>query len=403
MTTHGPDIIIIGGGAAGLAAAISAAQSSARDTVLETAKRVGQKILKTGNGRCNLTNMHVAPCDYNSPDFVAPVITALPASQVLRFFDALGLMTFEESQGRVYPLSNAANSVLDTLRNACARLGVNIECEREATGIKAASNGTGYQLACSDGSSWQASRVIIATGGGTRLLEQLGHRIEPFAPVLCPLKTDTTPLKGLSGVRAHALVRAYRDANANESIACEEGEVLFRDYGVSGIVIFDMSRFANSGDWLALDFLPFMGADEFADWLAGALKGMRAVAGDNGISAPSLSELMTGVFQRRVNDAIIRAAGYRPADPANEEALPTIAAAAKDFRLQVMGPGDAKQAQVTRGGAALDEFDATTLESKLAPGVFACGETLDIDARCGGYSLHWAWASGITAGKETAR
>lgn len=396
----GASVVVIGGGAAGLVAAISAARNGAEVLVLEAAKRVGQKILKTGNGRCNLSNADVRPVDYNDPAFVSDILATHDASSVLEFFASIGLLTVEEEEGRIYPLSNAASSVLDVLRDACGRLGIEIACEREVVDIRLSENS--YELKCKDGASVIAERVVVTTGGATKLLECLGHAIAPFQPVLCPIKTESQCLKGLSGVRAHARVRAFH-ANEQESYFDQIGEVLFRDNGISGIVSFDLSRYVASGDTISLDFLPGRPVQDYIDWLNGRYALLCICDSKPSEASVTYAELMCGSFHPRVNNVILQQAGLKPSLSAEAEKLSGIARTAKDFRLKALGIGDAKRAQVTRGGAVVDEFDSFTLESRLAPGVFAAGETLNVDGRCGGFNLHWAWASGMAAGAAASR
>lgn len=396
MSMNEKSVIVVGGGAAGLAAAIGAARNGAHVTVLEAAKRIGQKILKTGNGRCNLTNAHVRPDDFNDPAYVMDVLHRYPSKSIQEFFKGLGLLTVEEEEGRIYPLSNTASSVLDVLRDACARLGVEVICEQKVTDVHPCD--AGYSLSCSDGTAYQAKKVIVATGGATKLLACLGHEIAPFEPALCPVKTETSDLKGLSGVRARANVRATRSGEARQYFE-QRGEVLFRDYGLSGIVIFDLSREARAGDVVHLDFVSMLSAEEYRAFLCRKLESMCAC---NANAEITYADLLRGSFHARLNNAIIRQAGFKPSQLVDEALLVQIACTAKDFKLEVTGPGDPRQAQVTRGGAVVDEFNEKTLESKLAPGVFAAGETLNIDGRCGGFNLHWAWASGLASGAHAA-
>lgn len=392
-------VIVIGGGAAGLIAAVSAARNGTHVTVLEAAKRVGQKILRTGNGRCNLTNLDVSAHDYNDPAYVEGLLERYPADVVLEFFESIGLLAVEEDEGRMYPLSNTASSVLDVLREACVRLGVTILCEQEAIDIRA--NDEGYAVACADGAMHGADCIIVCTGGASRLLGKLGHAIDAFQPVLCPVKTTTQHLKGLSGTRAQAVVAAFHDGE-QEPYFLETGEVLFRDYGLSGIVIFDLSRFAQTGDLVQLDFIPGFSIEEYSSWLNDRYAWLcNCGEGLEDVSV-TCADLLCGSFHPRLNNAIARVAGLKPSQPVRPEDCLKLAHAAKSFRVEVMGLGDAKQAQVTRGGAATKEFDPLTLESSLAPGVFAAGETLNVDGRCGGFNLHWAWASGLAAGAASA-
>lgn len=396
----GPRVAIVGGGAAGLVAAIVAARAGAGVTVLESAQRLGQKILKTGNGRCNITNMLARPEDYNDPAHVAPILEAHSPEAVRSFFESIGLLTVEEVEGRVYPLSNAASSVLDALRLACARLGVVVECDKQVEDVRQARDG--FALACADGTTFEADRVIVATGGASDLLRRAGHELAPFEPALCPVRTETHMLKGLSGVRAHVSVRAYDNQDGVDFYFDETGEVQFRDYGLSGIVIFDLSRLVKPGDRIELDFLTGMREDEFAAWLERRFACVEAEAKVYGSELPSWSDFLCGCFHSRVNNVIIRAAGLKPSQMIDGSRLSRIARAASCIELRATGLVEAS-AQVTRGGALVSEFDPRTLESRIVPGLYAAGETLNVDGRCGGYNLQWAWASGLAAGAAAAQ
>lgn len=393
-------VAIVGGGAAGLVAAIAAARAGAQVTVFEAASRVGQKILKTGNGRCNLTNTHASPEDYNDPVYVAPVLGNRPPQAVRAFFESIGLLTVEEDEGRVYPLSNAASSVLDVLRLTCERLGIAIECDKRVDDIKQTRDG--FALVYTDGSMYEANRAIVTTGGATSLLKRVGHEIAPFAPALCPVKTETRMLKGLSGVRAHVRVRAYDEAEGLHPYFEEAGEVQFRDYGLSGIVIFDLSRFVKPGDTVRLDFLTHATVGEFSAWLEQRFERVTEEARSHREEPPSFADFMSGCFHARVNNAIVRAAGFKPSQQVELGALSRIARAASCIEVRATGLVESS-AQVTRGGALMEEFDCRTLESRLVPGLHAAGETLNVDGRCGGYNLQWAWASGLAAGTASAR
>ncbi len=397
----GVRVVVVGGGAAGLAAAISAARAGANVTIVEAAARVGQKILKTGNGRCNLTNANVQFADYHNGAAIMSLLEAYPTSRVLGFFGELGLLVTEEEEGRIYPFSNTANTVLDVLRAACEQNNVDVRCNHEVTNIQPTESG--YRVMCAKNRNIDAQRVIIATGGGTSLLSCLKHTIEPFVPVLCPLETDTKPLKGLSGVRARARVSAYADEESVTPLAARYGEVLFRDYGLSGIVIFDMSREVGAGGVLSLDFLPQMSPGQCDAYFSAKYASLSQSTSELFGRAPNFTELMCGCFHTRVNDAVVRMAGFKPTAQVATDMIPRVAAAAKNFRVSVMGIADASQAQVTRGGASPWEFDSLTLESRLRPGIYAAGETLDVDGRCGGFNLHWAWASGMAAGSAAAQ
>ena len=214
----------------------------------------------------------------------------------------------------------------------------------------------------------------------TLVLMPWARLMAPFAPVLCPLRTAAEPIRGLSGLRLKCRAELYR---GEKMIYAESGEILFRDFGVSGILALNLSRYARPGDELALDLLPELTGEE----VLARLRERAALGRD-------ARELLTGVFHRRINEALVRAAGGSDAA--------ALARVMKDYRFTVLGPGDAQNAQVTRGGASVSEFDPLTLESRRHPGLYCVGEALDIDGRCGGYNLHWAFASGLSAGRSAA-
>lgn len=387
-------VAIVGGGAAGLTAAISAIRCGADVTILEAGPRVGRKILATGNGRCNLSNTELelaGPQAFNAPEFVAPLLGAYPFSQVMGFFEELGLLTYTDAEGRIYPTSNSANSVLDVLRGECAHLGVTELCDFEVVAAAPAAGGTGYSLADSSGRTVAADAIVLSVGGGVAPLRGLGHSSTPFEPVLVPLRTELDPIRGLSGIRVRCEASVLIDDNP---VARERGELLFRDYGVSGVMVFDLSRFAYSGSVLSIDFFPEYTPDDIATLL-------RERAVSLGWRAPS--DFLDGMLHPRIGVAIMRAAGVGQASNSENLPLKKIADLLKAFPLKVLGPGDPKQAQVTRGGVVLSEVDPETLESRLAPGVFLAGECLDVDGRCGGFNLHWAWVSGLASGENAAK
>lgn len=383
------DVAVVGGGAAGLCAAIAAAGAGASVTVFEAAERVGAKILATGNGRCNLTNAELSADDYNQPSFVEPALSLWGPEVVLAWFEEQGLLTALEREGRVYPLSNSANSVLDVLRSACARAGAEVRTSARVERIAPLGRDGGFDIELEGGERLRAGSVVVAAcTDGARLLGGCGHELVPPQPVLGALATDTAPIRGLSGVRVRCRLRLLDGAR---ELFSQEGELLFRDYGISGIVTFNASRFALPGCTAEVDLMPSMSEEG----LLGLLQARAAWA-------TSYDELMQGIFHSQVNRVLLRAAGCKPSMEPAPEGLCKVAHVAKALRLRVEGPGDPKHAQVTRGGAAVSGFNPGTLESLRAPGLFACGECLDVDGPCGGYNLHWAWASGLVAGTAAA-
>ena len=392
------DILIIGAGASGLAAAIEAARTAPEKnvTVLENLPKAGKKILATGNGRCNLGNLNAADHRYTNAKFAQPVIEKYGTQNLIDFFESMGLFTRADSEGRLYPLSNSAASVLDALRFECEKLGIKIICEEKATQIKKSGNGFTVN------NNITAEKVIFATGGkaapsqgsdgsGYPLLKSLGHSITPLSPSLVQIKTDTASIKSLKGVRAKAKLTLSTGGNS-------EGEILFTDYGVSGIAAMDLSRFVKTDKKaeISLDLLP--------DFTQEAAKDIIISIARHNPAMPAES-MLGGIIHKAIGTAVIKASlGFMPKTAAEikPKQAAVIAATLKDFRLSVTGTKSYNDAQVTRGGADVSEFDNNTMMSKKVKNLFACGEVLDVDGACGGFNLAWAFASGRLAGKSAA-
>ncbi len=392
------DIVIIGGGASGLAAAIEAAKYG-NVAVLERGERVARKLAVTGNGRCNLANLNLAPEKYHGeePDFVRPALERFGVEDTLAFFRALGLVTVAEDSGRVYPLSDQAGSVVDVLRFNATERGVRHVCGFRAHEIRPERGG--FRV-LSDTGSFFADKVIVAAGGaaspraggtdaGYLLLERLGHTRTGLYPSLVQLKTENGFTRPLKGVRADAGVEVI---SRGETIAESAGEVQFTDYGVSGPALFEVSRAAVTAPECALrlDLLRMTELEELASML-------------NGRRSTSLTaeNLLTGILHNKIGRTLVTRLGYPLAMPLSRlTAFDTekVARAVKGVELRVTGNMGMDGAQVTAGGIRTAEFDPVTLESRLVPGLFACGEVLDVDGDCGGYNLQWAWSSGRLAG-----
>ena len=405
-------VAVIGGGASGMMAALTAAQTPGRRVILlERQQRVGRKLLATGNGRCNLSNENALPPAYqgDNPRFAVPALTAFTPEDTLRFFGELGLLTVTEPGGRVYPLSDSSNSVLDVLRLALERAGVELRCGGPVE--KILRRGRGFLLSGAESGEVTADAVILACGGaagsklggcsdGYKLAKMLGHHRTALYPSLTRIRTAPEYPRALKGIRVQAEMTLRREGTklsvmAGEALQTVKGEVQFTETGVSGPAGFDLSRAAASGGEglsLHLKLLPF---EEEA--LFSLLKNRQALFPD-----PEASELFTGMLHNRLGRVVARAAGIpgqSPISGLSEDQLRAAARKCLDFELPVTGVDGFDTAQVTAGGLRTDEFDPQTLESRLVPGFFACGEVLDIDGPCGGYNLQWAWASGALAGR----
>jgi predicted Rossmann fold flavoprotein len=406
MAVREADVVVVGGGAAGLVAAVAAARGGTSVILIEGNERVGKTILKTGNGRCNLSNTAIegagGAAPYNHPAFVAPALGRYGCEAVRGFFADLGLLTVADAQGWVFPRTRVANSVLDVLLGEARRLGVDMHvghAAQDVTRDRARAHGPSFIVTTAQ--ERFAGRALVCACGVVPLLAAVGpHSVLPPQPVLGPLRTNTVPIKGLDGIRAGCRIRLLDEGAASGGaavLAAEDGEVLFRSYGISGIAAFNASRLAQAGHSLSLDFFPELPLD-----------GLTALLAERRQRRPdaAAASLLDGMLHSRLAQAVLRCLGgtAEAGAEAGAEAipLPRLAALLKDYRLTVTGGPTSAQAQVTRGGLATEGFDPQSLQSRLVPGLFAAGECLDVDGPCGGFNLHWAWASGLVAGEGAA-
>ena len=396
---------IIGAGASGMAAALAAAENPEVEVlVLERQSRVGRKLLATGNGRCNLTNLRALEGGYHgeSPGFSKEALTRFSPEETLAWFRSLGLYTVAEPSGRVYPYSDQANSVVDVLRLAMDK--PNITLVTGFTVEKIRREPEGFTLGSRE-DSYFCDKVIVACGGlagsklggtmsGYQLLGKLGHRSTRLRPALVQIKCGWGGVVGLKGVRANCHVKIFRD---EALFAQSTGELQFTEMGLSGPVIFEISRDVcfGKGDWEArLDFLPEMSPAE-----------LEAMLLERQQRNFPMEELLTGILHNRLGRVLTKAAGIggRQAGDLTREEIAQVCRTVKAFAIPLTEPLGMDSAQVTAGGVLTENFDPKTLESRLVPGLYACGEVLDVDGDCGGYNLQWAWSSGRTAGLHAGK
>lgn len=377
------DVVVAGGGASGLVAAIAATEAGARTCVLEQDLECGRKILATGNGRCNFANEDLDPARYRNGAFVAKVAGARWLEEVLGFFAASGLAWASE-EGRLYPLSRQAASVRNVLLARARRAGVTLAPARKVTSAAPAAGG--WKVSFSPAAPGEkgapqaggitARAVVMAAGGGSELAHGLGLSTVAEGPVLCALacepENNGLDLALVDGRRARAHATLLR---AGRELWGEDGEVLFRPWGLSGICVFDLSRRAQAGDVVALDLT------------CGLTKGELGAAAATGTA--------DGVLDPQLACAL-------GAAPGNDASALLALRRARDLRFSVTGRTETERAQVTRGGLDVAGFCPKTLECATLPGLFACGEALDVDADCGGFNLAWAWRSGQVAGASAA-
>ena len=401
------DIAVVGGGASGLAAAIAAAREGARVCVLEAQQRVGKKLLATGNGRCNITNSSVCAESYRtySPEKVKKVFEKVSPEDVRGFLENTGISLSEEEEGRMYPRGGQAASVLDMLRFEIEHLGIKMICEFQVDSVS--KNKGGYFLCCKD-KKISAEKIIFANGSkaapqlggsdsGIHLLKELGHSAVPFRPSLVPLKCSMPVMKSLKGVRVRCQTTLIYKG---KQLYSDFGEVQFGDMLLSGIVVFQLSsRLARAGGGAAvisLDLMPDMAYDDVFKML---------INRRNMLEYLTLENFLSGLFNKRIGTCLIKSVTDAPltekAEILTTDQLEKLTKVVKSWSFTVQGPAQWQQAQVASGGITLSEFD-DTLQSKFSEGIYACGELLDCDGDCGGFNLHWAWTSGILAGRSAA-
>lgn len=367
------DVIIIGGGAAGLylAAALGGRVSAA---VVERGERVGKKLSATGGGQGNLSNMGVCAEKYFGDRGAIADVLGDDRTRVLKMFD--GLLT-ADARGRIYPAGRQASSLTDCLRRKASA------CADVLTGMRVTGIKRGF-IVSTDKGELRGKRVVLCTGGmagrgfGTdgsayALARAFGHTVTELHPSLVQLKTDSPDIKTLRGVRADCIARVLC---GEEYIAEAEGEVIFGDGAVGGSAVFYVSPFVTGkrGCTLELEFLPGVSEEE----IAADVRRKQAL----GIER---SELLAITLNNMLGRAVIRRTHGGAAD---------IAHTVKHFALPVSGTTGFDGAQVTRGGVPLGEV-TRSLESRLERGLYFAGEILDVDGECGGYNLHWAWASAL--------
>ena len=401
-------VAVIGGGASGMMAAVTAASGGAHVILLEHKDRIGKKILSTGNGRCNFTNTHQEPICYHSEDPLFPwkVIEKFNAQAVISFFLQLGVYS-KNRNGYIYPNSDQASAVLDAFRMELDRLKVEIRTGIECREIRPGKKGFSI---LTDQEPVRADRVILCAGSkaapatgsdgsGYDLAKKLGHRILPVLPALTALKCEEKFFKSIAGVRANGSVSIWSDG---ECIAKDTGEIQLTDYGISGIPVFQVSRYASQLLYekketdAMLDFMP-----DFTKAQTNAFLRARAQTRPD----KSAEMFLIGLFHKKLCDLWIRLSKIprqRKAGKLTADEIACLTDLIKVFRVRIQETNSYDKAQVCCGGIDTREVDPETLESVYVPGLYFAGEILDVDGMCGGYNLTFAWASGYAAGRSAA-
>ena len=383
-------------GASGLICGISIAHNAKVNkpvevTLFESKDKPGKKLLATGNGRCNLMNENEGDFYFDKNGFSSFALKEFDVRSNLDFLASLGLYTRSDEEGRIYPLSNQASSVLDALRFACEGSGVNIITEYPVETIR-----------IKDGrfvlnGKLIFDKVVLACGGkagvkncnGYELLRQTGHSVTPLSPSLTKFEVEEKKnVKQLKGIRQKGEFTLFEDKHR---IASEKGELLFTDYGLSGIAIMQLSAYAvrcKGKVSLVADFVSEMSFGELTDAIKSFAKSSTSLKNEN---------LLSGFIPKRLGEIIIKDTGLSLSDNANhltDGEIKAIVTRLKKFTFNISSVRGFDDAQVTAGGADTDFFNRKTMESKKVRGLYCIGELMDVDGLCGGYNLHWAWSSG---------
>lgn len=399
------DLIVIGAGASGMMAAIIAAQNNKKVCILEKLNKPGKKLLATGNGKCNFTNAHMnEDCFGGDRVFIKQVLDTFSVDDCLSFFHSIGIYP-KNKNGYYYPNSEQAVSVVNALVRELERLRVRVFLETIVNDICPQSN---QVIIETNQGPFIGEKVIIATGllaapklgsDGSmfEIIKGLGHRFQPILPVLCGFICKTIDFKKVSGVRANGTVTAYVDG---AKIAEDTGEIQFTNYGLSGIPMFQISRYLSKGIYnklkveVAINLLPAFDKDQLLEEL-----NYRKLICIN----QSVDHLLNGLVHELLSDVVLRKAHLDKsmfASSLTEKDIAQIADILQELRVVVTNYRDFEFAQVCTGGISPEEIHMDTLESKLVPNVYFTGEILDVDGICGGYNLHFAWATGYIAGKS---
>ena len=417
-------VAVIGGGASGCMAAITAAQAGADVHIFEKNEKPGKKLYATGNGRCNLTNLHMddscyhtRTADKNGSSLIHSAIERYSPADQIRFFAVLGVPVYDRD-GYVYPRTNQAQTVVRALEKRIAALGIRVHTGCPVRKIRRSQQGTKaddavFYVDCNDREARAFDTVILCTGGmagpqygttgdGYRLAASFSHKISTPLPALTALECKGQFLKRAAGVRCRAAVTLYT-GNDKKQIreGREEGEVQMTDYGISGIPVMQISGMAarllesKQRVFVQIDFLPEFTDSAFSDEIERRMREDRS---------QMLGDLFLGLVHKKILDLLLAEKGLQAEMKArriDDAGIRQILQSIREYTLEVIQVKSFKQAQVTSGGILLEDTDAD-FQSRLQPGLFFAGEVLDVDGRCGGYNLQWAFATGYIAGLAAA-
>ncbi len=404
------DSMIIGGGAAGLLTAIRAAERGLSVCVIEQMAKIGKKILATGNGRCNMTNLSVKEQDYrgDDPQFAYDVLEKFSVKETLDFFESIGIV-WKEENGYVYPRSEQATSVVSALELKLQSLGVDIFCDQKVVSLQ--KEGDIFICETEQKERFLAYQCVIATGGkaqpklgsdgkGYELAKQFGHTVTVVVPALTGLHTSHKGIKQWAGVRAKGGISCLVDGAV---VMEEEGEIQFTNYGISGVPTFQISRYATKmlqkGRKVEV-MINFYREKSFVEFL-NLLEKL-----SNCCDYKNIRELLEGIFSKKLVPIFLQEANIKETLHCKEmtkEQRNRLCFIIQNFKIPIVGFNSFEQCQVCAGGVVTKEICRNTMESLKIKNLYFVGEVVDIDGTCGGYNLQWAWTSGYLAGNSVQK
>ena len=412
------DLLVIGGGASGMTCAIAFAREckeagvSADIVILEKNDRIGKKVLATGNGRCNLGNLDMEMSHFHSHrrDFPKSVLSKIPQQETLSFLSEIGIVTVSEGK-KLFPMSKTSSSVVDAYRYALDEYGIAVVPDAEVTAVR---NENVFTVMCTGGKCFSARKLVIASGGacapilgttgdGYRWLSELGHRVYAPKPSIVQLVTDNHVTKALAGLKLDADLCLLADGIV---VANHYGEVLFTSFGLSGPAVFQVSGEVGRRTKKGRLSIPMKVSLRIFDESQLLSVHEEMLKRKESMADRPMEQLLLSILPAKIGFQILKSSLERPLSvpisTLTDSDIRKIENTMRAWDFEVIGTQSLEYAQTTIGGADCEEFSEETLESLRIPGLYCCGEVLDVDGDCGGYNLQWAFSSGILVGRSVA-
>jgi len=399
-------MIVVGAGAAGLIASITSARAGHKVTLLEQNNKIGKKILVSGNGKCNIDNKHISSSRFHGqdPDFIEKVLEGYNVEVVETFFTSIGLELIEGKEGKMFPMSLQASSVVELLEYEAKRAGVQILCDCAVTSIKKEADT--FTLETAQGTK-RCKKLLLASGSpaapqlggngsGYTFAASMGHTLIPRHPSLVQLCSEEAWVKACAGVKVAGLAKLYANG---EYITEKKGDLLFTNYGISGLAVLDLSREVSTrlADYayceLSLDLMPEMSKEKLTNLLLGRIREQ---------SKKPLGIWLQGIINKKLIHIILEQSKCKveTEKELNRKEVGKLVYAIKNLKLSINDTKGFKGAEVATGGINTTEVNPKTMESKFVPNLFFAGEILDVDGDRGGFNFHFAWVSGLRAGED---